>query len=316
MVKASIVIPTKNGEATLPECLNRIFDQDYPPGFEVIVIDSGSTDNTLAIIENFPVRLLKISPEEFGHGKTRNYGAEQAKGDYVVFISQDATPKSNLWLKSLTQSLSKPEVAGASARQIPREDAIPMERHWLNYFYPPERKVVQIPPGTGKVSVHYYDFFSNVSSAIKREVLLKYKFPDDIVMSEDKAWCRKVLMAGYAVVYEAEAEVYHSHNYGLKLAFQHFFASGVSYAQMCEYRDESPLATFIKLGIQYFLSEMRFLRNNGYIRYIPYAIIYDALKFSGRTLGKNHRYFPRFINVRLCQNGHIYRRLCCSRKAL
>ena len=57
---------------------------------EILAIDSGSRDRTLAILESHAVRVIRIPPQEFGHGKTRNLAAAQAQGDYLVFLTQDA----------------------------------------------------------------------------------------------------------------------------------------------------------------------------------------------------------------------------------
>ena len=79
-IDVSIIIPTKNAGNEFDKSLSRIFTQKTKYRYEVIVIDSASTDTTLKIIAKYPVRLIKIKPEEFGHGKTRNLGAGLAKG--------------------------------------------------------------------------------------------------------------------------------------------------------------------------------------------------------------------------------------------
>src|SRR5512135_2968500 len=110
----SVVIPIYNGERYLAEVLGAVFSQETGFSFEVVVIDSGSTDRSLDVAGGFPVRLHRIPNEEFGHGRTRNLGARLAAGRYVVFMSQDATPAHPRWLENLVASVAKDAgVAGA-----------------------------------------------------------------------------------------------------------------------------------------------------------------------------------------------------------
>ena len=100
---ASIVIPTKNGGQRLASVLKAIFSQNTRYEYEVICIDSGSTDATLDVIRSFPsCRLVQIAPEDFGHGRTRNLGASLSSGEFVIFVTQDALPASDRWLESFS----------------------------------------------------------------------------------------------------------------------------------------------------------------------------------------------------------------------
>ncbi|MCK4697209.1 MAG: glycosyltransferase, partial [Dehalococcoidia bacterium] len=209
-VDVSIVIPTKNGAAYLMKTLEMIYVQSYPQPFEVIVIDSGSVDSTLDIVKRYPARLVEIRPEDFGHGKTRNLGAEFAEGTYLVFITQDAIPATDRWLFNLVRNLECPEVAGIYGRQIPWEDTNPVERFFLNTRYPAYRMVKSVKQG--KIDMDTI-FFSNVNSAIKKEVFQRYPLLENLIMSEDQEWAKRVLLNGYEIVYDPEAAVYHSHNF-------------------------------------------------------------------------------------------------------
>src|SRR4030042_1507003 len=136
MPKASILIPTKNGEEYLEEVLDMVFKQKASFSFEVIIVDSGSKDKTLEIIRRFPqIKFFQIPPEEFNHGTTRNFLASKARGEYLVFITQDAVPTDENWLKNMMEPFEKdPEVAGVFGRQSPRKDCDPFPRKTLNEF--------------------------------------------------------------------------------------------------------------------------------------------------------------------------------------
>jgi rhamnosyltransferase len=87
-MKASIIILSKNGQAFIQRCLDKVCNQNYEHDYEVIVIDSGSTDKTLEIIRKYPLRLYEIASDDFRHSKTRNLGASFAKGEFVVYLSR------------------------------------------------------------------------------------------------------------------------------------------------------------------------------------------------------------------------------------
>ena len=291
MIKASIILLTKNAGSEFEKTLEMIFSQKYEEEYEVIMIDSGSKDNTLEIARKYPTKIYEIPPEEFGHGKTRNFGANLSKGDYLVFITQDAVPIDAKWLENLTKDLSNPEIAGVYGRQIPKSNANPMERFFLSQFYPEKGKIKYLYQNAKDI------FFSNVNSAIKKGIWKKHKFSNDLTMSEDQEWSKRVLSQGYKLVYEPKAGVYHSHNYSLKTVFQRYFDSGASLENFAS--KEYGSSNFLIEGIRYFKNEIKFLYTNGYKKWIPYAIIYDFCKFSGMFLGKKEKHIPMIIKKRL-----------------
>ena len=95
MLRTSILLLTKNDAPNVSSCLNAIYSQKYNDPFEVIAIDSGSTDGTLDVLRRFPLQLRQIPPESFHHARTRNLAAGCANGEVLVFLSQDAIPVSS-----------------------------------------------------------------------------------------------------------------------------------------------------------------------------------------------------------------------------
>lgn len=300
-VSVSIIIPTKNGATYLAKTLEMIFLQHYPRPFEVIVIDSGSVDRTLEIVKRYPVRLVEIRPKDFGHGKTRNLGSKLAAGKYIVFISQDAIPATKRWLLNLVRNLERPEVAGIYGRQIPKEDANPIERSFLNIRYPPYKMVGSIKQGQIDITTI---FFSNANSAIKKDILQRYPLLENLIMSEDQEWAKRVLLNGYGIIYDPEAAVYHSHNYNLITLFKRYFDSGVSLGQIAA--KEYTFNKFIKNGLNQVRQEMKFLARNGYIKWIPYMVLYDLCKFMAVSLGKKERYLPAIVKRQLSRHSYYW----------
>ena len=88
----SIVIPTRNGMATLPAVFDAIDRQARDFDIEIVVIDTESSDGTLELVRTRATRLLQTTAARFNHGLTRNAAIAASSGAFVVLLSQDAVP--------------------------------------------------------------------------------------------------------------------------------------------------------------------------------------------------------------------------------
>ena len=132
----SVVIPVKNGGTDLVRCLEAIAAQQIGDEVEVVVVDSGSSDGSAETAHRLGARVHSIAPTEFHHGRTRNLGAELARGDILVFTSQDAHAADEHWLANLTSPLESGEnAAGAYGRQLPHRDAVRRSEYFLDFLY-------------------------------------------------------------------------------------------------------------------------------------------------------------------------------------
>lgn len=229
-ILASIIIPTKNGDKYFRSLLDSLYCQKMIGGAEIIVIDSGSTDRTLDIASQYPVALTRIPPEEFGHGRTRNLGARMARGEFLVYLPQDATPVGPDWLDALLRPFADPAVAGVYCRQVPRPDASAMERWFLLNTYTPQYGVRML--GKSDDITLSKCFFSTVGGAIRASLWKEHPFREDVIMSEDQAWSKDVMLAGHSIAYQPAAELIHSHQYGIADIFRRNFDSGFSIHQI------------------------------------------------------------------------------------
>ena len=140
--------------------------------------------------------------------------------------------------------------------------------------------------------------FSNVNSAIPRRVFDEFRFVDDIVMSEDQEWARRVLLAGHRLVYEPEAAVRHSHAYSMSSAFKRFFDSGAS-ADRAYLAGGRPAGKVLRRAAwRYARGELAWLWRTDQRRWIPYAVLYELAKFAGLQLGSHHRRIPLALKRR------------------
>lgn len=286
-VLASVIILTKNGEQYLRSLLDALVTQELNGRHEVIVIDSGSKDATLNIVSEYPeAQLHKIRPEEFGHGRTRNLGAHLARGEFLVYIPQDATPASRSWLENLLRPFADPAVAGAYARQLPRPEANAMEKFFLGETYSGKQEIRSLAPGQDATLARC--FFSTVSGAVRASVWRQHPFREDIIMSEDQAWAVDVMRAGHAIAYAPQACVLHSHQYGVGDVFRRNFDSGYSIRQIFAGRTGLPLAALLGRLAR----EAAFVLRTGSacdrLRFLPY----EAARRLGFLLGVHAEKLP------------------------
>jgi GT2 family glycosyltransferase/glycosyltransferase involved in cell wall biosynthesis len=213
--RVSVVIPVKDGERYLQELLDALA-QEAPD--EVLVIDSGSRDRSREIARAAGVELLEIDPAEFGHGRTRNLGAERTSGELICFLTQDATPVPG-WLAAYREAFALDARVGAAyGPHLPRADTSPMIARELTEFFatfsPDGGPVVQRPGGPS--------FLSNVNACYARACWAELRFRD-LSYSEDQAFGVDMLAAGWSKVYHPGAAVLHAHDYSPLEFMQRYF---------------------------------------------------------------------------------------------
>lgn len=297
MPTASFILPTRNVEKNIRNLLESIFSQDIEYEIEVLIMDS-SDDETPEIVREYPVKLVRVEPEDYNYGGTRNLGATMTAGEFLVFLSTDVEIRDKKWLSKLLRNFEDPKVAGVYGRQIPKDNTTPMEKFFILNTYPPKSHSLSLNSGQ-KLKRAF--LFSNTNSAIRRSVWEKIKLPE-MLKSEDQEWAKRALIAGYKIVYDSEAIVYHSHNYTIKSVFQEYFDSGATMPYVYDKKVINySMNDFLLDGIKYTLREYSFMASNGYLSWIPYATIYDSFKFLGMFLGSKHRYMPLRLKKALCK---------------
>lgn len=207
MTRVTAVVPVKDGERYLQELLDALRREGVD---ETLVIDSGSSDRSPAIARAAGATLIEIPPAEFGHGRTRNLGAERAGGELIWFLTQDATPVAGA-LDAFRAAFALDERVGvAYGPHLPRPDTSPMIARELTDFF----GTFAAPDG-GPALQRAGDatFLSNVDACYRRACWEQVRFRD-LPYSEDQAFGRDALNAGWLKVYAPGAAVLHAHDYG------------------------------------------------------------------------------------------------------
>jgi glycosyltransferase involved in cell wall biosynthesis len=198
-----IVIRTLDESELIGRCLDTLARQRGGFALDVLVVDSGSTDGTVEIAQSYGHRVLNLDPGEFDYSKALNVGIAEVDGEFVVSLSAHAIPVDDEWLEKMIAPFAAADVAGVSSRQVPWPDAPWQEVHRLRHQFADSGRSYSRGGGDGVV-------FSNAASAIRRAVWREEPFL--LPAAEDLEWAKRVIAAGWRIVYESEAAVYHSHD--------------------------------------------------------------------------------------------------------
>ncbi|RLG11822.1 glycosyltransferase family 2 protein [Candidatus Pacearchaeota archaeon] len=226
-MKVSVIIPTLNAEKFIGNLLKNLIKVQTLKPDEIIVVDSSSTDNTLKIVKNYGCKVISISRERFNHGGTRTLAGKQAKGEILIYFTQDAYPYDRNTLKNIVDFLiSDPKLAGVYGKQVPYEDA-DIYAKFFRYFNYPKKSFVRTledRKSLGRKTV----FFSNSFSAYKKDALEKVGwFKENLISYEDIYIAARFLISGYKIGYAAEAKVWHSHKTNFKKDFKRHLVLGM-----------------------------------------------------------------------------------------
>ena len=194
----SVIIRTKNEERWISSCLEAVFAQEFKD-IEVIIVDSHSSDKTVEKAKQFPVKVIYI--DNYLPGKALNMGIRVSRGEYICCLSAHCIPTNEKWMSNLLCNFSENnDVAGVYGRQEPMSFSSDFDKRDLLITFGLDRRV-QIKDS----------FFHNANSMIRRDIWEKIPFDEHVTNIEDRVWAENVIKAGYKLIYEPEASVYHYH---------------------------------------------------------------------------------------------------------
>jgi len=262
MPAASIVIRSMNDLRYIERTMEMIRNQDFQD-FELINVDSGSTDGTFEVVKKYNPDAWQIPPGSYIPGRVLNDAIARCHGEYIVFNNSDCIPMHRQWLQNLLKPLQEnADVAAVFGQQLCRPDARPLVCKDGERAY-----------GDGRVSRRWHHFFSLATSAARRDLLLRYPFDPEIRYSEDVEWSYRMKQLGHTIVYVPEAMVEHSHNYTLREVWKRFYNEGLAEGRI--YGGKPGFWNgFLRPWLGEVLRDWVYLLKHGQLVHLPYGLIY------------------------------------------
>jgi rhamnosyltransferase len=298
MSKVGLVVPTLNAGSLWESWLKAFEQQTLKPDC-LLVIDSSSSDGTVALARAQGFDAQVIPKLEFNHGGTRQLGVNVLSAvDIIVLLTQDALLASPDAIERLLAAFADEQVGAAYGRQLPHRKAGPIASHARLFNYPAESQLRSLEDRTrfGIKTV----FISNSFAAYRRNALMHAGgFPVNTIMNEDTYVAGKMLLSGWKIAYCADAQVFHSHDYSFLDEFKRYFDIGVFHTHTSWLQQTFGGAS--GEGLRFVISEMRYLIIHA-PWLIPSAVLRTGLKWMGFKLGALHRGLPQAM--RRCFSLH------------
>lgn len=217
MVDVSIIVPYRNEINQLAKLLTGIKNQITTYSYEIIILDSSDECQELKIFQLNPfVRYVRILPDTFNHGKTRNIGVMHAKGNIIIFTVQDAVPIGFNWFNDLVSPIFTNKIHAICGRQMPNpnEDTNPVE--WHRPIDKPSLNIVNISYESFEKLTGYekqkYVGWDNVNSAYLKSSLIDLPFRE-MIFGEDAQWAVDAILKNFTIAYTGFSGVYHYHKF-------------------------------------------------------------------------------------------------------
>ena len=294
-----VIIPIYKPDNKFKNLLEML-KQQVNISFDLCIVDSGSDFNDYREeLEGLNYQIVKTNPHEFNHGGTRQRAADlYKKYPLLVYMTQDAIPADEFALSNLLKVFDNLGIGCAYGRQLPHKNATVLAARARMFNYPP-RSMIKTKESIKELGIKV-SFISDTFAAYRHEALdLVGGFPKDVILGEDAFVASKMILAGFANAYCADAKVYHSHNYSVFQEFKRYFDTGVFHT-----REPWIRSTFGQAegeGVKFVINELKyFLKFKPWI--IPDMIIRDTFKFLGYRLGIKEKMLPLWIKEKISMN--------------
>ncbi|HXF86591.1 MAG TPA: glycosyltransferase family A protein [Anaerolineales bacterium] len=242
-MKCSIVIRAYNEEKHIGRLLEGIRHQTVKD-VEIILVDSGSTDGTVAIAESFGARVVRIASAEFTFGRSLNFGVRAATRELIVIASAHVYPVYPDWLETLLRPFQDEKVALTYGKQRGPESAKFSERQIFHQWYP---DVSNFDQPTA--------FCNNANAAIRKSLWEQHPYDETLTGLEDVAWGKWAKEQGYKIAYVAEAEVIHVHNETPRAVYNRYRREAMAFKRIYP-ESHFNIYDFLRLSTMNILSDL------------------------------------------------------------
>lgn len=296
---SSIVIRAYNEEEHIGRLLEGIMKQSMDD-YEIILVDSGSTDATRAIASRYPVSIVDIDPGEFTFGRSLNRGIEHARGEIIVIISAHCFPIYPDWLEQLVGPFDDPHVAASYGKQRGGETNHYSEHQFFRRYFPDNSQPEQGQP-----------FTHNANAAIRRSLWQEHPYNENLTGLEDIAWSSWAREKGYKISYVAEAKVIHLHDESPQQIYNRYRREAVALKQILP-NSQFTLRDFISMWFQKAAGDLvqayrdRVLLQEWFdilrFRYLQYWGTWRGYRYSGKIDTQLHQHFyypPQLLSKKI-----------------
>ncbi len=217
----TVAIPTLNAGHGFAETLAAVRAQQLDRRIQLLICDSASSDETVAVARSFGADVLEIPRASFSHGDTRNLLMSRAEGAHVAFLTQDAVPASPDWLRELLAGFSlAPDVGLTFGPYLPQPGAsVSVVRElasWFGSFSNGGPRIDTLAVGERDAPPRHFlghlGYFTDANGCVARSAWERAPFRH-VAYAEDHLLAQDMLRAGFAKVYTPAAAVIHSHEY-------------------------------------------------------------------------------------------------------
>jgi len=291
----SIVIRAFNEERHLGRLLEGIFQQTIQD-VQVILVDSGSTDNTVKIAIEKNINVVRINPEDFTFGRSLNVGIEAAESDLILIASAHVYPVYPDWIEKMLEPFGDPSVALVYGKQRGVDSSQFSERQIFNHWFP---DVSQNPQN--------HPFCNNANAAIRRSLWKKNPYNEALSGLEDLAWAKWAQENNYKIVYIAQAEIKHVHEESWQGIKKRYLREGMAFKSIYP-QEQFTLFDLMRLFVKNAFSDIRQAKKEHILlREIAGILSFRWRQFYGTYLGykrsgpltwqlKQSFYYPRNNN--------------------
>lgn len=228
-MNVDIICPLYNAEKHILKLNKSILKQKKVKILNIKYLLTESNDNSKKILKDNDLQYKIIKKENFSHSLVREKAAFDSKADIIVFITQDIIIEKDDWLYELVNPIIKGEAEACFSRQLCKDNSI--EKYTREKNYPSKSRIVS-KKDIDELGLNAF-FFSDASSAIKRDVFVKLNGYDNknLPISEDMYIAYKIIQNGYRIKYCAKSEVVHYHNFTLKQQYDRYKLTGKFFKQ-------------------------------------------------------------------------------------
>jgi glycosyltransferase involved in cell wall biosynthesis len=220
--RVSTVIRAYNEGKHIGRLLEGLAQQTVKPD-EIILVDSGSTDETVAIAEAAGCKVVRIAKREFSFGRALNRGCAAANGDILLFASAHVYPVYNTYVEHIVSAFDRDGVAIAYGRQVGDEKTKFSESRVMLQWFPNQNIWDQGHP-----------FSNNANAAVLRSVWQETPYDETLTGLEDLDFAKKALGRGYKIAYVADAPVVHVHEETWNIIRNRYRREAMAYARIVE----------------------------------------------------------------------------------